>query len=131
MIVEILILLVTLVALYGWYFCKSFNTTRPTDPPVIPCHTPFVGHIVQFGSNPLKFMQNAKRKYGGIFTMNICGNRVTIVGDVREHSKFFTPRNEILSPREVYSFMVPVFGEGVAYAAPYPRMREQINFLAE
>ena len=27
--------------------------------------------------------------------------------------------------------MIPVFGEGVAYGAPYPRMREQLNFLAE
>ncbi|EPY37197.1 cytochrome P450, family 51 (sterol 14-demethylase) [Strigomonas culicis] len=76
-------------------------------------------------------MMDAKKKYGGVFTMNICGNRITIVGDVRQHAKFFLPRNEVLSPREVYSFMVPVFGEGVAYGATYPRMREQINFLAE
>lgn len=131
MFLEVFLLLVATLAIYGWYFCKSFNTTRPSDPPVVPCSTPFVGHIVQFGKDPLGFMTRAKAKYGGVFTMNICGNRVTIVGDVREHSKFFAPRNEILSPREVYSFMVPVFGEGVAYAAPYPRMREQINFLAE
>ena len=131
MIGEILLALLAGLAVYGWYFCKSFNTVRSTDPPVVPCHTPFIGHIVAFGKDPLNFMLNAKKKYGGVFTMNICGNRITIVGDVRQHGKFFAPRNEILSPREVYSFMVPVFGEGVAYAAPYPRMREQINFLAE
>ncbi|CAC9461466.1 CYP51 / Lanosterol 14-alpha demethylase [Leishmania donovani] len=131
MIGELLLLLAAGLALYGWYFCKSFNTTRPTDPPVVHGTTPFVGHIIQFGKDPLGFMLKAKKKYGGIFTMNICGNRITVVGDVHQHSKFFTPRNEILSPREVYSFMVPVFGEGVAYAAPYPRMREQLNFLAE
>lgn len=131
MLVEIITVTVITIIFYGWYFCKSFNTTRPTDPPVVPCYTPFVGHIVQFGRDPLNFMLDAKKKHGGVFTMNICGNRITVVGDVRQHGKFFAPRNEILSPREVYSFMVPVFGEGVAYAAPYPRMREQINFLAE
>lgn len=131
MLLELLIVLLTLVGVYGWYFCYSFNTTRKSDPPVVVCTTPFVGHLIDFGKHPLNFMLRAKKQYGGIFTMNICGNRVTVVGDVREHSKFFNPRNEILSPREVYKFMVPVFGEGVAYAAPYPRMREQINFLAE
>lgn len=131
MLLELIIILLSLVGVYGWYFCHNFNSTRKTDPPVVVCTTPFVGHLLDFGKHPLNFMLRAKKQYGGVFTMNICGNRVTVVGDVREHSKFFSPRNEILSPREVYKFMVPVFGEGVAYAAPYPRMREQINFLAE
>lgn len=131
MLLELLIVVLTAVGVYGWYFCHSFNTVRKTDPPAVLCTTPFVGHLVEFGKHPLNFMLSAKKKYGGVFTMNICGNRVTVVGDVREHSKFFAPRNEILSPREVYKFMVPVFGEGVAYSAPYARMREQINFLAE
>nr|AGN32979.1 sterol 14 alpha-demethylase [Trypanosoma rangeli] len=132
MFFEILILGLTALVLYSVYFIKSFNTTRPTDPPVYPVTVPFLGHIVKFGEDPLGFMQRCKRELkSGIFTINIAGKRVTIVGDPREHSRFFLPRNEILSPREVYSFMVPVFGEGVAYAATYPRMREQLNILAE
>ncbi|CCW63519.1 unnamed protein product [Phytomonas sp. EM1] len=131
MIALVLLFILTGTVLYGWYFCKSFNTTRRTDPPVVKCTTPFIGHLVQFGKDPLGFLRNCKKTYGGIFTFNACGNRITIIGDVHEHSKFFTPRNEILSPREVYAFMIPVFGEGVAYGASYARMREQINFLAE
>nr|CCC95248.1 unnamed protein product [Trypanosoma congolense IL3000] len=132
MLLEIVIFLLTAAALYAVYFVKSFNTTCVTDPPVYPVVLPFVGHILQFGRNPLEFMRKCKRELGsGIFTINILGKRVTIVGDPHEHSRFFLPRNEVLSPREVYSFMVPVFGEGVAYAASYPRMREQLNFLAE
>lgn len=132
MLLEVAIFFLTALALYSFYFVKSFNVTRPTDPPVYPVTVPILGHIIQFGKSPLGFMQECKRQLkSGIFTINIVGKRVTIVGDPHEHSRFFLPRNEVLSPREVYSFMVPVFGEGVAYAAPYPRMREQLNFLAE
>lgn len=132
MLLEGLIFFFTALVLYAVYFVKSFNTPRSTDPPVYPVTVPFLGHIVSFGKNPLEFMQKCKRELNsGVFTVNIAGKHMTVVGDPRVHSSFFLPRNEILSPREVYSFMVPVFGEGVAYAAPYPRMREQLNFLAE
>nr|AGF25234.1 sterol 14 alpha-demethlase [Trypanosoma cruzi]CCP42465.1 sterol 14-alpha demethylase [Trypanosoma cruzi] len=132
MFIEAIVLALTAPILYSVYSVKSFNTTRPTDSPVYPVTVPFLGHIVQFGKNPLEFMQRCKRELkSGVFTISIGGQRVTIVGDPHEHSRFFSPRNEILSPREVYTIMTPVFGEGVAYSAPYPRMREQLNFLAE
>lgn len=132
MLAEIFVSLVTLAVLYAVWQIKSYNSRRPTDPPLYHCYIPFVGHIVQFGMHPLNFLSSVKKTLkNGIFTINIFGNRVTFVADPRLHSAFFTPRNEILSPREVYAFMVPVFGEGVGYGAPYPRMREQLNFLAE
>ncbi|KAG8341700.1 putative Cytochrome P450 [Trypanosoma vivax] len=132
MLLEVITFLLTVLVLYSVYFVVSFNVTRPTDPPVRHVALPFLGHIIPFGKDPLGFMLECKRKLrSGVFTINIMGKRVTVVGDPREHSRFFLPRNEVLSPREVYAFMVPVFGEGVAYAAPYPRMREQLNFLAE
>lgn len=132
MIAEVLITLVTVAVLYVVWQIKSFNSRRPTDPPIYNCYIPIVGHIVQFGIHPLNFLQHVKKSVkSGIFTINIFGNRVTVVADPRNHSGFFAPRNEILSPREVYAFMTPVFGEGVAYGAPYSRMREQLNFLAE
>ncbi len=132
MFVEVILSLVTIAVLYVVWQVKAYNTSRPTDPPLYPCYIPIVGHIVQFGIYPLNFMQSVKKELkSGIFTMNIFGNRVTVVADPRLHSGFFAPRNEILSPREVYAFMTPVFGEGVAYGASYSRMREQLNFLAE
>jgi sterol 14alpha-demethylase len=132
MFAEVVLSLVTVAVLYMFWQVKTYNTKRPTDPPLYECYIPLVGHIVQFGIHPLNFMQHVKKTLkSGIFTINIFGNRVTIVADPRQHSGFFAPRNEILSPREVYAFMIPVFGEGVAYGATYPRMREQLNFLAE
>lgn len=109
----------------------SFQTRRQSDPPTVAGSWPFLGHVVAFGSDILGFLLRCRAKYGPVFTINMLGNRVTVVSDPKLHSAFFTPRNEVLSPREVYAFMVPVFGEGVAYGATYPRMREQLSFLAD
>jgi sterol 14-demethylase len=131
MIAEIIVGLLTVLVLAAVWNVTAFNARRPTDPPINTCWIPFIGHIVQFGVHPLNYMMKLKKELGGVYTMNIFSKRVTVVADPRLHEQFFAPRNDILSPREVYAFMVPVFGEGVAYGAPYPRMREQLNFLAE
>ena len=131
MIGEFLAAVAVGAVVWGLWSLVTYNTRRKTDPPILPCYTPFLGHIVPFGVDMLGFLSGAKKQLGGVLTINIFGNRVTVVGDPKAHSQFFTPRNEILSPREVYAFMVPVFGEGVGYGASYGKMREQLNFLAE
>lgn len=132
MIAFILQLLLAAVVAYGLFGLIRFNFSRGSnEPPVLRSLIPYAGHVVGFGMNPLQFMCKTRDELGGVFTLNMLGRRVTLVGDPKLHDAFFKPRNEILSPREVYAFMVPVFGDGVAYAAPYPRMREQLNFLAE
>jgi sterol 14-demethylase len=117
-------------ALYG---IIRFNFVKhgANQPPVLTSWVPILGHVVNFGIDPRGFMCRARDLLGPVFTINMLNRRVTIVADPKYHAAFFKPRNEILSPREVYAFMVPVFGDGVAYAAPYARMREQLNFLAE
>lgn len=127
-----LLLLAVLGALaYGVVQLIRFNNPAKGAPPVLPSKIPFIGHIVSFGVHPRNFLVDVKKQLGGVFTLNMLGNRVTFVADPKLHNDFFQPRNEVLSPREPYEFMIPVFGEGVAYGATYPRMREQLNFLAE
>lgn len=131
MLLEALLLPLIAVILAAVWSVVSANTRRKTDPPIYPSYVPFLGHIVSFGIDPLGFMRKVKHTVGGVFTIKMLGQKVTVVADPRLHSCFFAPRNEILSPREVYAFMVPVFGKGVGYGASYSRMREQLNFLAE
>lgn len=129
--IQLLLLAVLGVVLYGVVQLIRFNSPPAGAPPVLPAKIPFIGHIVQFGVHPRNFMVDVKKKLGGVFTLNMIGNRVTFVADPKLHERFFQPRNEVLSPREPYAFMIPVFGEGVAYGATYGRMREQLNLLAE
>lgn len=129
---QLLLLGAIAFVVYGIVAMLRYNyARRPTDPPLLQSKIPFLGHIIGFGIHPRNWMVGIKKEMGGVFTMNMLGNRVTVVADPKLHPDFFLPRNEVLSPREPYAFMVPVFGEGVAYAASYPRMREQLNFLAE
>jgi sterol 14-demethylase len=104
---------------------------RKTDPPIVSSWVPFLGHIVSFGIHPRNFLVKTRKAYGDVFTLKLLGSKVTVIGSPKLHNAFFAPRNDVLSPREPYAFMVPVFGEGVGYGASYSRMREQLNFLAE
>lgn len=131
MIAQLLLVIAFLGVVYAVAKLVLFNTRRPGEPPIVPCYYPVVGHVVQFGIHPLNFLVECKRRVGGVFTINMFGQPVTIVGDPKVHAAFFEPRNEVLSPREVYAFMIPVFGEGVGYGASYGKMREQLSFLAE
>ena len=129
--IQLLLLALLAGIAYGIVQLIRFNNPAKGAPPVLAAKIPFLGHIISFGVHPRNFMVAAKKQLGGVFTLNMIGNRVTFVADPKLHNEFFQPRNEILSPREPYAFMIPVFGEGVAYGATYPRMREQLNFLAE
>eukprot|EP01064_Diplonema_japonicum_P005930 TRINITY_DN13914_c5_g1_i1.p1 TRINITY_DN13914_c5_g1~~TRINITY_DN13914_c5_g1_i1.p1 ORF type:complete len:495 (+),score=74.45 TRINITY_DN13914_c5_g1_i1:62-1486(+) len=108
-----------------------FNTRKPGEPPIKPSYVPFVGDIVPFGIDFLKFMKSGTGTYGKIWTTKLMGNRVTVVGHRDLHETFFKQRNDILDPSEVYKFMKPVFGAGVVYDAPHHKMREQLGFVAD
>jgi sterol 14-demethylase len=131
MLLFVLQLLVAAIVLYGIYGLIRFNVRPAKAPPVYPSLIPYVGHVVSFGVQPLDFMCKVRdESRSPVVTLNMLGNRLTLITDPALHSAFFPHKNEVLSPREVYAFMVPVFGEGVAYGASYSKMREQLNFLS-
>eukprot|EP00754_Rhynchopus_humris_P033049 Rhum_TRINITY_DN15442_c11_g1::Rhum_TRINITY_DN15442_c11_g1_i1::g.157602::m.157602/K05917/CYP51; sterol 14-demethylase len=127
-----LVPLLGLALLMGLISIIRYNFLAPKDaPPVHKSFVPFAGSIVPFGVNFLKFVQGGTAQHGKIWTTKLMGNRVTIVGHRDLHEDFFRPRNDVLSPSEVYRFMKPVFGPGVVYDATHARMREQLGFVSE
>lgn len=134
MLLFVLECLAVVVIVYGIYGVIRFNFLRPANaPPVYNSWIPYLGHIISFGVSPLDFMCKARDAIGEstpVLTLNMLGNNVHLITGPCAHNSFFPHKNEVLSPREVYAFMVPVFGEGVAYGASYGKMREQLNFLA-
>ena len=132
MFLQVLLGLVAFVVLAAIWSLVSYNFAKKSnEPPVYPTWVPFIGHLISFGIHPRNFLVGVKKQVGGVFSLKLLNSKVVFIGDPKLHSAFFIPRNDVLSPREVYAFMVPVFGEGVGYGASYPRMREQLNFLAE
>ena len=116
----------------GLYSVIKYNFFKPEGaPPLMHSWVPFVGSIVPFGVNFLSFIEGGTKQLGKVWTTKLMGKRVTIVSHRDTHEYFFKPRNEVLSPQEVYRFMKPVFGPGVVYDATHARMREQLSFVAD
>ncbi|GCB71707.1 hypothetical protein scyTo_0001671 [Scyliorhinus torazame] len=51
------------------------------EPPVENGWIPYIGCALEFGANPLKFLQTRQRKYGDAFTCKIAGNFITFITD--------------------------------------------------
>eukprot|EP00692_Jakoba_bahamiensis_P001115 EC684836.1.p2 GENE.EC684836.1~~EC684836.1.p2 ORF type:complete len:131 (+),score=43.00 EC684836.1:48-440(+) len=86
-------------------------------PPVWFSMVPALGTLVSFGKNPVNFLVDGRHKYGDIFTANILGKKMTFMTHPRMHKDFFMRKDTELSPREVYKFVIPVFGRGIVYDA--------------
>ncbi|XP_055337265.1 lanosterol 14-alpha demethylase-like [Paramacrobiotus metropolitanus] len=109
------------------YFLRMrWRSSVKNPPPMIPSSIPFVGSALQFGMNPIKFLEDAYYKYGPVFSLRMMGSTFTYVIGSEASAVFFNSKNEDLNAEEVYSKLVtPVFGQGVAYDCPNSVFLEQ------
>jgi len=105
------------------------NKDRKGAPPTMKSLVPFLGCALDFGIDPLGWIKKS-RELGPVFSCTFFGKRLTLITHPSLHRVFFLSPNEVFSPREVYKVMTPIFGHGVVYDASYPRMREQLKFIA-
>eukprot|EP00762_Andalucia_godoyi_P000036 ANDGO_02341.mRNA.1 Sterol 14-demethylase len=124
-----IVIVAVLILIPVWFFSKK--SRKPTDPPVWNSMVPILGNLVAFGKNPVDFVKWGRAKYGDVFETSILGKRMVFITHPKAHDVFFSARDEELSSREVYRFIVPVFGKGIIYDAdPWPElMSEQLKFV--
>lgn len=78
----LLILLSFLVALTGaLYLLGVFRQRRPGEPPLDKGLIPWLGHVLEFRRNTLKFLDRMKQKHGNVFTIQLAGFYVTFLQD--------------------------------------------------
>ncbi|KAH1173025.1 hypothetical protein KIL84_016864 [Mauremys mutica] len=65
-----------------------FQPRNPNSPPFIRGWIPWFGAAFQFGKAPLKFIEQARNKYGPVFTVYILGNRFTFVTETEDVLEF-------------------------------------------
>ncbi len=90
---------------------------------------PVLGYAFEFARNPVALIERGRQKYGDVFFMQLTGKRVMVLTGPTANEAFFRAPDSQLTQREVYQFMVPVFGPGVAYDCEPQLMEEQLGFV--
>jgi sterol 14alpha-demethylase len=97
-------------------------------PPVL-AGLPLLGNALEFRRDPIGLFQRGYEKLGSIFTIHL-GRKPAVVLIGPENSRFFFEQTDkILSMREVYKFLIPMFGDQIFFAAGPENYREQRNMM--
>lgn len=98
-------------------------------PPLLPGGLPFIGHAYEFWSRPVELLARGHAQFGDVWSLNLAGQRATVLTGPEGNAAFFRAPDDVLSARECYQFTVPVFGAGVAYDVPPAEMDRQLSFV--
>jgi sterol 14-demethylase len=90
---------------------------------------PWLGHALDFRRDPIGLLARGRARLGDVFSFELAGTRVTALIGPAAQAAFFQAPDDQLGAREVYQFMVPVFGKGVAYDVAPEVMDEQMSLL--
>src|SRR5262245_39854881 len=90
---------------------------------------PWLGHALDFRRDPVALLARGRARLGEVFSFRLAGSRVTALTGPAAQAAFFQAPDDQLSARDVYQFMVPVFGKGVAYDVVPDVMDEQMGFF--
>nr|Q9UVC3.1 RecName: Full=Lanosterol 14-alpha demethylase; AltName: Full=CYPLI; AltName: Full=Cytochrome P450 51; AltName: Full=Cytochrome P450-14DM; AltName: Full=Cytochrome P450-LIA1; AltName: Full=Sterol 14-alpha demethylase [Cunninghamella elegans]AAF20263.1 cytochrome P450 [Cunninghamella elegans] len=103
---------------------------NPNEPPNVFSLIPVLGNAVQFGMNPVAFLQECQKKYGDVFTFTMVGKRVTVCLGADGNQFVFNSKQNLSSAAEAYNHMTKyVFGPDVVYDAPHAVFMEQKKFI--
>jgi sterol 14-demethylase len=102
-----------------------FFKRRPANsPPIASLGVPIFGTFIEFGKNPVNFIESCRKKYGEIYTVPMLHKNLTFLLGPEVSTPFFKLSDDFMSQNEVYGFMTPVFGKNVVYDAE-PKKRIQ------
>ncbi|KAG8948478.1 hypothetical protein FRC04_009686 [Tulasnella sp. 424] len=106
-------------AVLGYYYTKKNSNAR--RPPVVSYTIPWIGSAVTLGKDPDTFFQNAREKYGDIFTVQAAGMRSTYVTSAAAISAIYrNSKSFVFSPTRL-EFSIKLFDipRSVVYDNPY------------
>ncbi|MEV4502079.1 cytochrome P450 [Streptomyces klenkii] len=103
------------------------GSREPVPAPRLPGrHLPWLGPLPAFHRAPVTLLHAARNRVGNTFAFPLLGQEIVFVCGPEAHAEVFEADEAVLSPREAYAFMTPVFGPGIAYAATPQEMDAQI-----
>ncbi|XP_047444859.1 5-beta-cholestane-3-alpha,7-alpha-diol 12-alpha-hydroxylase-like [Mugil cephalus] len=81
----------------GLYLLGVFRQRRPNEPPLEKGLIPWLGHVLEFRRDTLKFLQRMKQKHGDVFTVQLGGFYFTFLQDPLSFGAFVKESREILN----------------------------------
>ncbi|KAJ5605721.1 hypothetical protein N7510_008502 [Penicillium lagena] len=99
-------------------------------PPLVFHWLPIIGSTLSYGIDPLKFLEDCKKKHGDVFTFILFGRHTTVCLGARGNNFVLNGKHSDLSAEEVYSpLTTPVFGSGVVFDCPNEKLMQQKKFV--
>ena len=105
------------------------STSTHVPPPTLGGGLPFLGHTYEFWARPVDLLARGQELFGDVWSLNLAGQRATVLTGPAGNEAFFRAPDNVLSARECYQFTVPVFGRGVAYDVTPEEMDRQLSFV--
>ena len=116
--------------LYATRGAKAQSSASATLPPRFPVLWRALRGDFELGKfGPVKALKIAQREKGDIFRVRLPLKPCTFLVGQNAVKTFFSASNKVLSSREAYKFMIPVFGPNVVYDATRERMSSQLRFV--
>lgn len=95
----------------GLYLLGVFRRQLPGEPPLDKGLFPWLGHVLEFRRNTLKFLERMKQKHGDVFTIQLGGFYVTFLQDPLSLGAFVRESREKLNFNKFAKHLVHrVFG---------------------
>ncbi|KIJ52426.1 hypothetical protein M422DRAFT_243211 [Sphaerobolus stellatus SS14] len=103
---------------------------NPNQPPVVFHWLPYLGSAIEYGKDPINFLEKCREKYGNVFTFILIGRNVTVALGPKGNNFILGGKLSDVSAEEVYTpLTTPVFGKGVVYDCPNHMLMEQKKFV--
>ncbi len=102
---------------------------HPKSPPRLSGALPGIGHMMEFSKNPFETLVRARAEGGDVVEMQLLNQAVVLITGPEANEAFFRAPDDQLCRREAYKVMTPIFGKGVVFDAPLPRMNRQLNMI--
>nr|XP_057922839.1 5-beta-cholestane-3-alpha,7-alpha-diol 12-alpha-hydroxylase-like [Doryrhamphus excisus] len=101
------ILLAIITALVGGlYLLGVFRQRRPGEPPLDKGLIPWLGHVLEFRRDTLKFLDRMQKKHGDVFTIQLGGFYFTFLQDPLSFGPFVKESREKLDFNNFARFLV-------------------------
>ncbi|KAG0746411.1 hypothetical protein G6F57_004208 [Rhizopus arrhizus] len=106
---------------------------KPKDPkavPLVPSWIPFFGNAIEFGKNPIEFLQTCQKKYGDVFTFRLLNKRITACLGPDGNQFVFNAKQEVASAAAAYNHMTKyVFGNDIVFDTAHSIFMEQKRMI--